>query len=656
MSELSNVPLLELRDVRMTYGRDPSVHALRGVALSIASGEFVAIEGPSGGGKSTLLNILGLLEKPSAGTYQVDGLDVLALSQGRLTSVRSAQFSFIFQNFHLLDRRPVVDSVEMGLLYQRAPWRRRRLAAMGALDRVGLAAQWNQRSSTLSGGQRQRVAIARALAAGSPIVLADEPTGNLDSENTRIVLDSLRELNASGVTVVIVTHDADIAAIAHRRVRIEDGFVVSDVHATGSAGLQVVGVPSVGAAITVARAPALALSRVARPSRLGFMDLIRDTVASVRSRRGRNAGLALAVAAAVGLAVGTAGLSTSSSAQVSSSFDARANRYVTITDSPSDEANGHTTGWSRASGEPLVNGLTGIAGVDAAAVLTDFDQVQVTSASWRPTSLVPTYAVIGQFALASEADITWADAGGQLSDGQVLVGSQLAANLELGPLEAHPVVLLNGKVFEVAGFINDSKRMPELTGSIVEGGSETSEIGDVGRTIVLLLTSSGAAQQVAAQAPLVVDPVNPELLTVSAPVDPRDLRVSIEADVGLTLEVLTAVALLAAITGLANAMVLAVVERRQEFGLRRATGARPIHIAALVLGESSIVGALGGAVGLLLGMTAVTAITIAQRWTPVMDLRLAPVALLGGIVVGAAGGLVAAAQAAKTQPSIALRQ
>lgn len=656
MSELSSVPLLELRDVRMTYGRDPSVHALRGVSLTIESGEFVAIEGPSGGGKSTLLNILGLLERPSAGTYQVDGLDVLALSQGRLTSVRSAQFSFIFQNFHLLDRRPVVDSVEMGLLYQRAPWRRRRLAAIGALDRVGLAAQWNQRSSTLSGGQRQRVAIARALAAGSPIVLADEPTGNLDTENTRIVLDSLRELNASGVTVVIVTHDADIAGIAHRRVRIEDGFVVSDVRAAGSAALQVEGAPSVGAAITLARAPALALNRVARPSRLGLMDLIRDTVASVRSRRGRNAGLALAVAAAVGLAVGTAGLATSAVAQVSSSFDARANRYVTITDSPSHEVVGHTTGWSRASGEPLLKGLTGIAGVDAAAVLTDFDQVQVTSAPRRPTSLVPTYAVIGQFALASEADITWADADRQLADGRVLVGSQLAANLEMGPLEARPVVLLNGKVFEVAGLINDSKRMPELTGSMVVGGSETSEIGDVSRTCVLLLTSSGAAQQVAAQAPLVVDPVNPELLTVSAPVDPRDLRVSIEADVRLTLLVLTAVALLAAVTGLANAMVLAVVERRQEFGLRRATGARPIHIAALVLGESSIVGALGGAVGLLLGMSAVTAITIAQRWTPVMDLRLAPVALLGGIIVGAAGGLVAAAQAAKTQPSIALRQ
>jgi putative ABC transport system ATP-binding protein len=220
-------PILEVRDVHKHYQMGfEQVQALAGVSLTIRRGEYVAIMGASGSGKSTLLNILGCLDSPTSGRYLLGGEDVSRLSQSVLARVRGRRIGFIFQTFELLARTNVLKNVELPLLYTRAPNRRQR--ALEAIGRVGLSDRLRHKPNELSGGQRQRVAIARALAQAPDILLADEPTGNLDSKTGRDILDLFDRLNNEGQTIIIVTHDASVAERCKRVVRLSDGCILSD--------------------------------------------------------------------------------------------------------------------------------------------------------------------------------------------------------------------------------------------------------------------------------------------------------------------------------------------------------------------------------------------------------------------------------------------
>jgi len=219
-------PVIEVRNLRKTYGTgDTAVHALRGLDLTVEKGEYLAIMGASGSGKSTLLNILGCLDVPTSGKYLLDGIDTGEFDEEQLSLLRNRKIGFVFQSFNLVPRTTALANVELPLVYAGVRRAQRRERALAALDLVGLKERIHHKPNELSGGQQQRVAIARALVTSPAIVLADEPTGNLDTDSSREVMGILDRLHASGRTVVLITHEDDVAAHATRTVRVVDGQV-----------------------------------------------------------------------------------------------------------------------------------------------------------------------------------------------------------------------------------------------------------------------------------------------------------------------------------------------------------------------------------------------------------------------------------------------
>jgi putative ABC transport system ATP-binding protein len=230
--------VISLTDIRRVFIMgDQQFEALKGVSFDVAAGEFVAIMGASGSGKSTSMNILGCLDLPTSGRYLLDGLDVGGMTTDQLADIRNKKLGFVFQGFNLLARTPAIENVELPLVYAGFHSRERRAKALVAMEQVGLTGKENNHPSQLSGGQQQRVAIARALVNNPAVILADEPTGNLDSSTSAEIMELFTNLNRQGITIIMVTHEHDVAAYAGRQITFKDGRIISDLQTSQKASL-----------------------------------------------------------------------------------------------------------------------------------------------------------------------------------------------------------------------------------------------------------------------------------------------------------------------------------------------------------------------------------------------------------------------------------
>ncbi|MDO5080442.1 ABC transporter ATP-binding protein/permease [Buchananella hordeovulneris] len=621
-----------------TYAGPASVVALRDVNITINQGDYVAIQGPSGSGKSTLLNQLALIDTPTSGDYLIDGHSTLDLTDTGRARHRSATFAFIFQSFHLLAGRTVLDNVALGTLYRGLPARTRRTHAQQSLEFVGLAHKADQRVDTLSGGERQRVAIARAIASGAPVVVADEPTGNLDQASGALVMDTLERLHARGATVIIVTHDAAVAERAHRQLHVLDGHVTE------------AGSPS---PTTAATAPTPA----GRDSRVRLLDALTDAWRGLTTKIGRTLALIASVALGVGLALTTEGIAQTARFQVSDIFDATRNQRVALTSPSLDNGVSIPHLVSAVSDPEGLQRLGTVAGLEEAAIFVNHGHATITT---RPADFNPQpFDVVGFVDAHLPGRLFQVDTAGaalSLSAGDVILGVQAAQTLNLGPLSASPVVWINGLPHRVVGILTDAGLNVSLLQSVIVAEEHAPLLTPTVRyASAEIRVVPGAAASVAHQAPLAWLPTAADQIRVEAPPDPTTLRDQIEANLATMLLTLTGVALLAAVLSLTNAMVTAVYQRTGEFGLRRAIGARRRHIRGLVLTEALVIGVLGGIVGAYLSVLTILAVTIARGWQPVLEPGLIPLGILGGVGVGLLGGLLATRRAARIEPSDALR-
>ncbi len=642
---------LTLTGLSKTYSGQVPVEALRDVSVTIGPGEYVAIEGPSGSGKSTLLNVVALLDTPTAGEYRIDDVSTVALGDAERARLRSATFAFVFQSFHLLDGRSVLDNVALGTLYRALPATRRRELARESLGFVGLGHKAGQNTSTLSGGERQRVAIARAIASGAPVVVADEPTGNLDQATGAQVMDSLERLNASGATVIVVTHDVALAARARRRLHVLDGHL-TDQGAGGHGG---------GDGDGDEQASSSAPQPEGRDSRVRLADGLADAWKGLWTKSFRTLALVASVALGVGLALTTAGLSQTARYQVSDIFDAQRNQRVAMTSAGITPG---TAASQQATSPDSLARVRDLAGVRAAVVLVSHDQVSVTttppgSTASESAAGPPGYDLVGVVDGGLPSEIVTMDTQGalltELGPDEVVLGAQAARRLDLGPLLASPSVWIDGVPRRVVGVLTDAGLQVGLLNAVIVPEQDAGSMGEPRYASVEIKVDSGAAAQVAGQAPVAWIPAAPESVSVDAPPDPTTLRDTIESNLATMLLTLTGVALLAAVLSLTNSMTTAVFQRVGEFGLRRAIGARRVHVTGLVLTESLAIGVLGGVLGVYASVLLILGVTIARHWQPVLDPAMIPVGLAGGVVVGLLGGLLATHRAARIEPSDALR-
>ncbi len=650
---MSAEPVLELEDVTKVYGEEPAVAALRGVSFSIQRGELVAIVGPSGSGKSTLLHVMGTLERPSSGVVRIDGVDAARLGDRELSLLRARQIGFVFQQFFLAEHATVRENVADGLLYAGVPAAERYRRADAALERVGLAERASFKPTKLSGGERQRVAIARALVGRPSIVLADEPTGNLDSANGASIMELIRQLNADGATIVMITHDAGLADRLPRRIRMLDGQVVSD------SGLD----RGLAAAAASGAEAARSLSAKSRGLRPG--DGLRVASVGLRARPLRAALSALGIAIGTAAIVAVLGLSSSSQAGLLAEIDRLGTNLLTV------EAGRSLSG---GPAELPPEAPTRISHLENVQQVTD--TALIKDEKVYRSSMIPVGNTGGLQVQATSLNLlsvlgTGVARGSWLNEGTArepvaVLGAAAAKRLGISRIYPDQRIWLGDQWFNVAGVLEPSPLAPEIDNSALVGypaaqkflgyvslarGEETAGPP----SSIYVRTATGHEVAVRSLLGRTANPEAPSEVNVSKPSDVLIARAAAAGAFDSLFLGLGVVSLIVGAVGVANIMIISVLERRSEIGLRRALGATKNQIRTQFLGESVLLAVIGGLVGVLAGAAATAVYASSKNWMIVIPVEAWSGGIVSAILIGALAGLLPAIRASRVPPAVALR-
>ena len=704
---LGTAPAIEMHGItRVFEGSERAV--LDRLDLVVERGEFLAIIGPSGSGKSTLLNAIGLLDTPTSGTYSLFGKNTEGLSDRERDEMRRDHLGFIFQSSNMLLDETSTTNASMGLRVQGVPYGERLQRTEETLEFLGLSDRASIRTRYLSGGEKQRCAIARALATRPPLILADEPTGNLDSHNSAKVIEILQRINATGCTVLVITHDPEVAAAARRVIRIEDGRL----HEQSRADLATVPVAEV---VPVAQDSPVDASASLAPGekpathrRGSFLtDDSIEAISALTSRPLRTLLLGLSFALGVGGLISASGMSESASYQVNQRLlgSEQSTLYISDRDNDQNMLGTYRQGESaqnvadRISALDYVKNTGFVSSVAPADVrITRFSpyedepktaiglsstsktRLEQIGARMNPETLRALEQMNSTLTQENVADRERAE---QLSGAIVSVSAARAlgilpedkaadnATTEPRPGELPAVdygiklgglpqvapgvsIWVDGQLMPVVGLFDPGNSGYEFRNTVIVSPGTLQRTGR-GQVTYIAETERGYGKAVAKAIPLTLKPAEPSQINVETPSDLQSLRASIASDLGLYVGVLSGILLVLASLSAATAMYLSVQSRTAEIALRRAIGSSKWLIARIFLMEGVMLGVLGGSIGACSGMIATIILSLVQGWQAV----LSPGFVVLGVGVGALTGLVSSAYpawvASRKSPADAMR-
>lgn len=713
---LGTAPAIEMHGItRVFEGSERAV--LDHLDLVVERGEFLAIIGPSGSGKSTLLNAIGLLDTPTSGTYSLFGKNTEGLSDRERDEMRRDHLGFIFQSSNMLLDETSTTNASMGLRVQGVPYGERLQRTEETLEFLGLSDRASIRTRYLSGGEKQRCAIARALATRPPLILADEPTGNLDSHNSAKVIEILQRINATGCTVLVITHDPEVAAAARRVIRIEDG----QLHEQSRADLATVPVAEAPVAEAVpAATDTPAETTVGAPAGLApgekpathcrgsfLTDDSIEAISALTSRPLRTLLLGLSFALGVGGLISASGMSESASYQVNQRLlgSEQSTLYISDRDNDQNMLGTYRQGESaqnvadRISALDYVKNTGFVSSVAPADVritrFSPYEDEPKTAIGLSSTSKTrleqigarmnpETLRALEQMnSTLTQQNVADRERSEQLSGAIVSVSAARAlgiipedkaadnATTEPRPGEMPVVdygiklgglpqvapgvsIWVDGQLMPVVGLFDPGNSGYEFRNTVIVSPGTLQRTGR-GQVTYIAETERGYGKAVAKAIPLTLKPAEPSQINVETPSDLQSLRASIASDLGLYVGVLSGILLVLASLSAATAMYLSVQSRTAEIALRRAIGSSKWLIARIFLMEGVMLGVLGGSIGACSGMIATIILSLVQGWQAV----LSPGFVVLGVGVGALTGLVSSAYpawvASRKSPADAMR-
>ena len=713
---LGTTPAIEMHGItRVFEGSERAV--LDHLDLVVERGEFLAIIGPSGSGKSTLLNAIGLLDTPTSGTYSLFGKNTEGLSDRERDEMRRDHLGFIFQSSNMLLDETSTTNASMGLRVQGVPYSERLQRTEETLEFLGLSDRASIRTRYLSGGEKQRCAIARALATRPPLILADEPTGNLDSHNSAKVIEILQRINATGCTVLVITHDPEVAAAARRVIRIEDG----QLHEQSRADLATVPVAEVPVAeavpvatdtpakATVGAPAGLAPGEKPATHRRGsfLTDDSIEAISALTSRPLRTLLLGLSFALGVGGLISASGMSESASYQVNQRLlgSEQSTLYISDRDNDQNMLGTYRQGESaqnvadRISALDYVKNTGFVSSVAPADVritrFSPYEDEPKTAIGLSSTSKTrleqigarmnpETLRALEQMnSTLTQQNVADRERSEQLSGAIVSVSAARAlgiipedkaadnATTEPRPGEMPVVdygiklgglpqvapgvsIWVDGQLMPVVGLFDPGNSGYEFRNTVIVSPGTLQRTGR-GQVTYIAETERGYGKAVAKAIPLTLKPAEPSQINVETPSDLQSLRASIASDLGLYVGVLSGILLVLASLSAATSMYLSVQSRTAEIALRRAIGSSKWLIARIFLMEGVMLGVLGGSIGACSGMIATIILSLVQGWQAV----LSPGFVVLGVGVGALTGLVSSAYpawvASRKSPADAMR-